>query len=41
MSFEKEYKERVVATCIVDIVKEMMSSDFSTGMTSKSYYRYT
>lgn len=31
IAFEKEYRERLVATCTVDIVKDMKASAFLTG----------
>lgn len=40
IAFEKEYSEKLVATGIVAIVKEMMASDFLTGMGAQSYYRF-
>lgn len=36
----KEYKQKLVPTRIVDIVKEMMGSECLTGMSAQSCYRY-
>lgn len=38
---EKEYKETFVATPIVDIVKDIISSEFLAVTIAQSHYRYT
>lgn len=38
--YEKEYNHTVVATCIVEIWKDLMGSNFLTGISAQSYYGY-
>lgn len=38
IAFEKKHKEIFVATHIEHIVKDMMGSDYLTGMSARSYY---
>lgn len=40
-AFETEYNDKFVATRIIDIVRDMMSSGFPTELGDQSYYRYT
>lgn len=40
IAFNKEYNQKLVTICIVDNVKDMMRSDFCTGMRVQSYYRF-
>lgn len=38
--FQKDYHEKLVATRTLDILTDMMGSDFLTGMSAQFYYRY-
>lgn len=38
IAFEKDYHEKFVTTRIVGIVKDMVYSDFLTGMSAQSYF---
>lgn len=40
VAFEKDYKEKFSATIIVDIMEDMISSDFLTRMSAQFNYRY-
>lgn len=40
IAFEKEYNEKLVTSRILSIVKDMLDSDFLTGISIQSYYRY-
>lgn len=38
--FEKECNEKLVSPRIVDIVKDVISSDFLTGISAQTFYQY-
>lgn len=40
ISFETEHNKKFVATHIVDIVKDIMRSEFLTVMSAQSYFQY-
>lgn len=37
--FQKEYKEKFIATSIVDILKDMSGFNIQTGISAHSYYQ--
>lgn len=40
IAFEKDYNKKLVATSVVNTVKDIMGSNFFNGMSTQFYYRY-